>query len=257
LSGYTPEERDLATLMRGTQLLPPLHMLLADVQPEVEQLILRGTAQQPAARPTADEVLALLDGLLHRPTIPPAPAPARLPLIGVLVGREAELEMYPGVLRSTGLALIVGPAGIGKTTLAAAIAQQLAAERSVFWHTFRAGEQVEALIWALAGFLAWQQREDVWHLLQGAVQTGGQLPPTEVLIDYLVQLLRDGAYLLCFDEMQYVDNDPGPARLVERLLRERTDNGVQVIVTGRRMPAFVRHEPPALSGLHNVKRDRQ
>ncbi len=70
-----------------------------------------------------------------RPMPSAAPEPARVEPVSndnlprelsPLVGREAELEALAGLLESSPLVTLVGPAGIGKTTLALAAARRLA-----------------------------------------------------------------------------------------------------------------------------------
>ncbi|MCB0914042.1 MAG: hypothetical protein KDB60_20740, partial [Propionibacteriaceae bacterium] len=151
------------------------------------------------------------DGQLFAPAAPdrqpeaaiaPPPEPTRPPPLDGFVGRVAELDFYATRLRKTGSAIIAGMAGVGKTSLAAALAQQVGAPEQTFWHSFRPEEGLDVIIWKLAGFLAWRGLRDIWAMLQTASQRGGQLPPPEVLFDYLIQSLRGQDLLLCLDDFQ-------------------------------------------------------
>lgn len=180
----------------------------------------------------------------------PPPEPVRPPEVAGFVGRNEELAYFAGKLEEVKLAVITGMAGVGKTALAAALARRHRQPSHVFWHSFHEGEGVEAITWKLAAFLAHNGQDDLWRLLEGARQTGGQPPPAETIFDYLLQMVRGRGYLLCFDDFHYVDDDPLLNRLVERLREALTVGEISIIVTGRRMPEFVRlAEFPPLAGL--------
>nr|WP_162292445.1 AAA family ATPase [Candidatus Promineifilum breve] len=174
-----------------------------------------------------------------RPDVPRPPPPAAIPEIPLFVGRESELTYFQTMLDRSGLAVISGMAGMGKTTLAAVMARRLAAPERTFWHVFHEGEGVESVIWRLAGFLAFRGQDELWRLLQNARLTNGRPPPPESLFDYLTQLLRGRDYLLCFDDFQHVDEDPLLHQLVEQLRILLGGGELRMIITTRRIPEFV------------------
>jgi tetratricopeptide (TPR) repeat protein len=183
------------------------------------------------------------------PEIPP-PEPTHPPEIIGFVGRRNELAFYKQKLDSTHLAVISGMAGVGKTALAANLALQYAQLDHIFWHAFHEGEGIEVVIWKLAGFLAWNGRDELWKLLQGVRITGGQPPPSETLFDYLLEMIRGCSYLLCLDDFQYVDQDPLLNQLVERLRSALVAGDLAIIITTRRIPAFTETtESASLDGL--------
>src|SRR5262245_34319466 len=147
----------------------------------------------------------------------PYPEPGRPPEVAAFVGREAELAYFAQKLSVSHIAVISGMAGVGKTTLAAALARQVAAPDNIFWHAFHEGEGIDAIIWKLAGFLAWHGQDDLWQLLQTTRQAGGQPPPPELLFDYLTQAIVGRGYILCLDDFQFVEADPLLDQLVRRL----------------------------------------
>ncbi len=174
-----------------------------------------------------------------RPDVPRPPPPAAIPEVPFFIGRESELSYFQTMLDRSGLAVISGMAGMGKTTLAAVMARRLAAPERTFWHVFHEGEGVESVIWRLAGFLAFRGQDELWRLLQNARLTNGRPPPSESLFDYLTQLLRGRDYLLCFDDFQHVDEDPFLHQLVEQLRILLGGGELRMIITTRRIPEFV------------------
>ncbi|RME50050.1 MAG: hypothetical protein D6796_03785, partial [Caldilineae bacterium] len=215
-----------------------------------------------------------------RPAVAEAPAPApepgppepvRPPAIADFAGRTAELTALAGRLAEKGLVVISGMAGVGKTTLAAALAEvwqvwqmgkppletvtamspaemenllkkQEEARRNVFWCAFHPGEDLRSLLWKLAGFLAWNGQETLWQMLNSAHQTGSEPPPPETLFDYLFQLLRRRQTLLCLDDFQHIEEDPLLKTFVEHLRQAIREGHLSVIIASRRAPAFVRGE---------------
>jgi ATP/maltotriose-dependent transcriptional regulator MalT len=129
--------------------------------------------------------------------------------------------------------------GVGKTTLAARLVRQTVDSEKTFWHSFHESEGVEAVVWRLAGFLYWRGKPDLWCMLQGALQTGGQPPPTEVLLDYLMQMVRGQGYTLCLDDLHLVDDDPLMGQLAERFYKAVAAGDLSLVVISRRVPEFV------------------
>jgi ATP/maltotriose-dependent transcriptional regulator MalT len=71
-----------------------------------------------------------------------------------------------------------------------------------------------------------------------------------VLIDYILQLLRDCPCLICLDDFQYVHDDPKLNLFVERLRAPIQDGTIMLILASRRMPDFVQAGAyEALAGL--------
>ena len=171
--------------------------------------------------------------------IPSPPQPVRPPEITSFIGREAESAYYLDKLNSTHLALLIGMAGVGKTALAAVLAQQYAPADKIFWHSFHEREGIETIIWKLAGFLAWNGRDELWRMLNMTQQTGGQTQTAENLFDYVIELVRNQNYLLCFDDFQFVDDDPRLNQMVGRLREAVFAGELSIIITSRRIPEFV------------------
>jgi transcriptional regulator with XRE-family HTH domain len=76
---------------------------------------------------------------------------SRPPQLVDFVGRDRELVYFAERLKSTNLAVVTGMAGVGKTALAAELARWVADADQVFWHSFRQGEGVNAVIFQSRG----------------------------------------------------------------------------------------------------------
>lgn len=173
--------------------------------------------------------------------VAPPPEPMQPPHVTMFVGREQELTYFAAGLAADHVAVIAGMAGIGKTATAARLAGQIAISPDrIFWHQFHEGEGIEAIIWRLGGMLWRHGQPALWELLEGARQSGGQPPPAEVLLDYLMQLLRGQNYVLCLDDFHHAEEDPLVEKTVDRLQMLLAAGEVNLIVTSRRMPSALR-----------------
>ncbi len=196
------------------------------------------------AGPVLTPALALA---IASPPLPAPPEPAQPPLIGALIGRQQELAYFAEQLARHNVAVISGMAGVGKTALAVRLAaawQTIAVDvaprrtKQIFWHSCHADEGVMTLIWQLAAFLAWHGQGDLWQMLQGARQSSGEPPPPAALLDYVLQQVRSQGYLLCFDDLHLIDDDPLIQALMKRLQPLLAQQEITVIVTTRHLPAY-------------------
>jgi ATP/maltotriose-dependent transcriptional regulator MalT len=134
---------------------------------------------------------------------PPPVSVAREPLVAEL---HARFEREPGLA-------ICGVAGVGKTTLVAALAREEARRRPVFWFGLADGvpQSAETLLHRLAAFLGRLGQPDL-----GAAIEAGHVP-----LDRLVHLAVDGLAaepaLLCVDNVHLARDDPGLSALVRRV----------------------------------------
>lgn len=136
---------------------------------------------------------------------------------GELLGRESELTALAGVLAAHALCTVLGPGGVGKTTLARAAAEQLHGRLGdgVWWvdlSTLQRGTDGNAVARAVAARLG---------LPLGVVEDA-----TVTLADALAPL----AMLLVLDNAEHVIS--GVADLVEVLVRRST--ALRILVTSQR-----------------------
>ena len=218
---------------------PPIRQMNPAVRPEVEALVRRTLASAPIDRPSAADLLAELEDLLTRRDVPP-PEPEHPPSPPDLVGRTAELDELVVRLADDRAVALAGMPGAGKTALAATLTTRYPDQSRVFWHTFRAGEGVDVLIWRLAGWLACAGRPDVWQRIQGARQSGGPPLSPDLLVSYVTQLMRGWDGLLCLDDLHLAADDPVLLRVIGLLSDAARAGGPALLATARAVPDAAR-----------------
>src|SRR5581483_901972 len=141
--------------------------------------------------------------------IPAAPQPhvARAAAAARLSGRLAEVRHV----------LVCGPPGVGKTTLVAGIARELAQDVPVCWLTLTEGitTPVEAVIRRLARFLGRHGQPEAAPLLDHG-QAGPPLPFDEQLYLLATALSRSAA-LICLDNAHLLAEEPRTRAVAEHL----------------------------------------
>jgi predicted ATPase len=116
---------------------------------------------------------------IERPDLPPRPTR--------IIGRDADLRAVAEHLSARRFVTLRGPAGIGKTTLAVALAHELGNE-------FRDG----------IAFLDLARIEDPHEVVSAAASVLGLVGPVEDLTFRLLESLRDRQLLLVLDSCEHV-----------------------------------------------------
>jgi serine/threonine protein kinase/tetratricopeptide (TPR) repeat protein len=190
-----------------TLTLPLASGLASDAAPQ----IVSQDAPQNAPRLTPPVVVS--NRILFEETVPTVPH---------FIGRTAELATYQTQLERDRFLIITGLAGMGKTTLGAKLARQMAATPDqVFWFTFDSIEKstTEALYWALATFLDNRGEPSLAKYLRGEI--GAQKPLERMAkLNLLLAALATGNYVLCFDDVQIAQDVPDIAYFF-KLIRQR------------------------------------
>lgn len=230
----------LYTLLTG-QNPPPVNardaVAIRGVRPDVERLIQRCMAYHAQQRPDAGELLVSLDELLAAADVPPPPEPARPPRTAMVLGRDADLLALAERLHTQRFVALLGMPGVGKTTLAAMLANAHPNPAAVFWHHFHSGEGVDLLLTRLAAWLAHRGHPGIWQQLQRKHQAGNTIA-SEVIADAIALSPAMQAGLLCLDDLHVVADHPMLHLVLERL-RAAGASGPAIMVTTRTLPGFL------------------
>jgi ATP/maltotriose-dependent transcriptional regulator MalT/DNA-binding XRE family transcriptional regulator len=159
------------------------------------------------ARTTTTETFDIVGEIESIPPLPPYFIPR-----AILAQLREQLAFQRGTV-------LCGMAGIGKTTLAAALAHEWAKAQPVFWLTFTTGvtTSVEIVIHQLALFALAQGREQVVPIL---AQFDRNIRPLALdqQLALINRALSDRDYLLCFDRANLVCDDEAILRVFTHLL---------------------------------------
>ncbi len=270
-----PDQRDM--LQRGWRLRDALHTAIARLRPTEagpvlddarwrHYLIIAGEYQAGEERTALQEALALSTSTYSRAKrealerlvallpvtlgeLPPAEPPEALimpPQPASDIDHEAELEQYMARLRRGGLALIWGPAGVGKLSLAAALAARLQARgQKVIWHSCRPPDiETNAglrLLLALAAGLALEGCHNLWEML-----SAGEPSSLSQRLDLLAEGLAGRRWTVVVDNTHWLNGDEA-ARVLDVLTAAQERRDIRLALVGRQLPDWADPERwPAL-----------
>ncbi|HEV8358871.1 MAG TPA: hypothetical protein VGR28_00295, partial [Candidatus Thermoplasmatota archaeon] len=150
---------------------------------------------------------------------------AEIPIPTGFVGRADELRALAG---PESVVVLEGMAGIGKTSLAAAHARALQAERSVYWHSFRG---VESLGW-LANRLSLFFAQHGKPALLEAVERGAELADKRAL---MLEGIDDPRVAVVLDDVHLVEDEAVRTFLTDAIARTRQG---RLVLTSRERPRY-------------------
>lgn len=125
-----------------------------------------------------------------------------------LVAREKLIAAITGNLIAGEAVALNGPSGVGKTSVAAAVAQKWPTA-VVFWYTLRPtiNDHVDSAIFALAHFCHQHGASSLWRQV---IADGGRIADRNMALGHLRADLHDlpARPLLCFDELDMLQSIP-------------------------------------------------
>ncbi|NJM41030.1 MAG: hypothetical protein HC853_09775 [Anaerolineae bacterium] len=162
-----------------------------------------------------------------------------------LVGREDALQTILSQLRAGQPVALIGPSGIGKTTLAFEVVRQFSdvddVARPVIWHTLRHGltDHVVSLVFSLAYGLRQHGADRTWKQL---IADGGTLKHEVIygLLRFDLNTLQSQAPLICIDEVGVLGDERQEHLEIIDLLEELS-SATAMLWVGQRLPLATTH----------------
>jgi|GEM_PF-1198427 len=183
----------------------------------------------------------------HSHTDAPPPEAAPIPLTEHFIGRKEELERYTQQLEQERFVFIGGLPGIGKTYVAAELAQRSARKKNIFWHACYPTHDINSITWHLAEFFALRGKPEIWNMLH---EGNAKVPPDRVT-NYVLRVLREESILVCIDDLHLIGK-PGDYREFIKLLIDVSvskADAARFIVTTQQQFDNVIAEDALLQGL--------
>ena len=194
------------------------------------------------------DTIRLLAAHIHRSLQPPFRTEDSTPTTALsLFGRDDILKKILSELQAGQPVALIGPSGVGKTSLAQEVARRYAnkdisIQAPIFWHTLRAGlsDHLNSLVFALAFFLREHGAEVSWKQL---VADHGNIRPEVLygLIRFDLAQLGSPMPLLCIDEIGTLSDERQTHVEIIHLLEDLSQN-VLTLWIGQRLPLSAEHQ---------------
>jgi len=160
------------------------------------------------------------------------------PKVESFFGRESELRLLEDSIAGKDVATILlwGMPGIGKSTLASRLYENLSGRRSMFWYSFREWDTEGSFLFSLVDFLSAAGRNSASAAFRrGAARAELYLP--------LLNDLADSGLVLFLDDVQKPAKD---VTSVVQILVEaaKSSGGSKVILISRTVPPFFSRTAP-------------
>ncbi len=153
--------------------------------------------------------------------------PEPIPRIGDFLERPHEMARLRQAIEGSKLVVVHGPPGIGKTSLVAEFAAEVAKLAPVLWFRFRPGlnTSIVAVLFELAEHLREHGRPDLSDYLQGALKDADAALAARLAI----QGLGNDRRLIVLDDYQLVEEDTSIAGFLEELAERLPEIGIAVM----------------------------
>lgn len=189
----------------------------------------------------------------------PALRPERVAPPQTLYGYQPQLALLVAGLAQPQTALLSGPGGVGKTSLAAAALQQLG-ERPLFWYTLRPGfnDGVSSVLFALGAFLHELGAPNLWQYLAASGGVIGDLNLAAGLLRQDLATLAERQPVLCFDDLEHLVTASAPGGAFYAQLLELIDGlrGSAALLLISQRPLLSADLQLQLGGLERAELER-
>ncbi|GAB4130390.1 MAG: hypothetical protein Fur005_48540 [Roseiflexaceae bacterium] len=124
----------------------------------------------------------------------------------MIIGYQKQQAQLHSALCAGQTISLTGPGGVGKTSLAALVVQQL--HQPLFWYTLRPGfnDGLSSLLFALGTFLQQHGVQHLWQYLVSANGVIGDLNLAAGLLRQDLELLHNQRPILCFDDLEQISS---------------------------------------------------
>ena len=165
------------------------------------------------------------------------------------VGREEQLAYYRTQLEQDGLAVIQGAGGIGKSALAAQVAEsiKIEAKRPVCWITIRPGlnDSVSGVLYGWAAFLAKHGYPQLWAFMRA---TASEEKKVNDFFPHLLVGFGEIEPLLCLDNLEVIPKSKTEFWSLLSMVQEKS-KAILLLTSQQRPPLAGLNDYSKLSGL--------
>jgi hypothetical protein len=140
----------------------------------------------------------------------------QIPTIRGFLDRPAEMNRLKKALHSTGLVIVHGAPGIGKTSLVAELVSEASTKLPVLWYRFRPGvnTSLAAVLFEIGAHLRSRNSHDLGEYLDDSLPN----IDTALATRLAMRGLGEGAALIVFDDYHLIEDDLPIKGLIEEMV---------------------------------------